>query len=254
MNPEHLASIVNSLGIASDEAPKRAPRAWICSGCGGAAVSGYAFCDPCQREAINRKRADMVAKARATLPSGALPAGFKTDLLRARVCRESYLGAVKSAWTWLKLPTDTLLVLGGAGKGKTSLAAAVALAILDAGSSADASDAAYQRARGVLWADATELAQARRNHPLGHGEAPLIRKAIDASVLFVDELGAEKSDPVSGTDPVRDVIWSRFEGGKPTVFSSAFSRATLAARYGGGGERRLFEAPRATVIDLGGSS
>lgn len=256
---DHISTLLD-LVRATDrqlDAARPAGRPWFCAGCGGDAVAGYSLCEPCQRESVNRKRAEMVGKARATLPTGTLAACFGTETLRGRLCpgnADRYRAAVMSAWTWVQDPTDTLLILGGAGRGKTSLAAAVALALLDAGGSADASHEAYDRARRLLWSDVVDVAQARRRHSLGDGEAPHIRAAIAASVLVVDELGTEKPDTASGTDPVRDVLWARFSERRPTVATSPFDRATLAARYGGGGERRLFEAPRATLIDLGGGS
>lgn len=231
-------------------------RVWFCAICSGEAVPGYALCEPCQREAINRERGRRVGKARATIPDTCRDAGFGTDTLRARVCsgdRATYERAIAGAWTWAKSPVDTLTILGGAGRGKTSLAAAVALAVCDAGASADATDAAYDRARRVLWVDVSDLAAARRRHSLGADEAPLVRRAIGASLLVIDELGTERGDSGWTTDAVRDVIWARFGERRPTVVTSPLDRAALGAKYGGGGERRLFEPPRAVVLDLGGA-
>ena len=253
--PERIADVVGLVAQLDSGAAVRPRRQWICAGCGGEAVPTFAFCAPCQREAIARKRADMVAKVRATLPAGATAAGFGTDTLRSRLEADArpdaYQQAIRLAWGWARSPAEVLIVLGGAGRGKTSLAAAVALAVLDAGANADASDADYARARRLLWADAHDLGQARRRHGLGEGDAPLIRQALAASVLVVDELGTERPDAASGTDPVRDVLWARFAAGRPTVCTSPCDRAALVARYGGGGERRLFEPGRAVVVDLG---
>jgi DNA replication protein DnaC len=131
-----------------------------------------------------------------------------------------------------------LIVLTGptAGVGKTSLGCALLRRL------------AKREGAAGHYADAIDLAYARRLHPLGKGEAPEVLAAMKAGVLFLDELGAEQ-----GMDQtVEQIVRHRHNAELPTIFGTSASPEALATRYGDGVARRIFEG--ATVIRLGGAA
>jgi len=96
---------------------------------------------------------------------------------------------------------------------------------------------------------APDIASAASHHPLGHGLAPLVRAAEEASILVIDELGGERDVPGSA---VFSVLHKRHSSTQATIVTSGLTDPELVARYGGGIERRLFEG--ALVIRLGAVS
>jgi hypothetical protein len=97
-----------------------------------------------------------------------------------------------------------------------------------------------------MYVTAFRLAKARASHPLGEGEAPLVAKALAASLLVVDELGGE--DDRHGT-AVREVLHERHAENLPTWVTTGVGPREIAARYDGGIARRLFEG--AEVFRMG---
>jgi len=117
-----------------------------------------------------------------------------------------------------------VVLLGGAGAGKTSLACAMLHAIA-------------QTTRGAcVFAGAYWVAKARAEMPLGRGEAPIIDDAIAARCLLLDDLGLEQARSTG----VEEVIYERHAAGRQTIVTSGFSGKELAARYGDGIARRIF--------------
>lgn len=230
------------------EAPASGRRRWICATCGGEARPSLALCDKCERDAISHRRRQAVENARWAMPEGSRACLFGSQAIRERVCAgddAGYRRAVGTAYQWSRQPEGTLLLMGQAGAGKTSLMAAAYNAVLDAGSHASSSHADYHLARNAAWTTAFDLAKARRTASLG-AEAPAVATAMGATLLAIDELGAEKDG--LGAEAVYEVLYARHAACKPTLYTTPLSREALAQKYGGGGERRLFE--RATVIHL----
>jgi DNA replication protein DnaC len=154
-------------------------------------------------------------------------ARFRDPMLRKRVKPES---AVDEAAAVKELP---IVLLGKAGAGKTALGCALLRRF------------AKRLSKLGAYADATQLSYARRMFPLGAGEAPEVRAAMDAGVLFLDELGAEE-----GIDQtIVQLIRMRFR--KPTIIATPHDARVLTSRYGSGIGRRIFED--ATVIRLAGA-
>lgn len=154
-------------------------------------------------------------------------AKFKDPMLRKRVKPES---AVDRAMAIESLP---VVLVGKAGAGKTALGCALLRR--------------FSKRLGMVgaYADAINLAYARRLHPLGEGEAPKVLQAMSAEVLFLDELGAEE-----GIDQtIQQLVRMRHR--KPTIIATPHDAQTLLARYGTGIARRIFE--EATVIKLLGA-
>lgn len=131
--------------------------------------------------------------------------------------------------------------VGPPGAGKTSLAAALFKA------SARAETA--PRLQRYAWVSSHKLAKARAGQPLGQGEAPLVEVCIEASLLVIDELGGEDPRYASA---VAEVLFDRHEQARPTWVTTGVGPKEIAARYGGGIARRVFEG--AAVFRLGARS
>ncbi len=112
------------------------------------------------------------------------------------------------------------LLLGPTGIGKTSAARWIAA-----------------RYPGV-WVHARELGAAERHHSLGEGWAPLIRSAIGARFLYLDDLGTE--DP-RDLGSLQFVIDQRYAAGRATFATSGLTKAELATYLGAPYVRRLIE-------------
>lgn len=117
-----------------------------------------------------------------------------------------------------------VVLLGGAGAGKTSLGCAMLHAV-------------SQTTRGAcVFAGAYWVAKARAEQPLGRGEAPVIDEAIAARCLLLDDLGLEQARSTG----VEEVLYERHAAGRQTIVTSGFSGKEIAARYGDGIARRIF--------------
>lgn len=156
--------------------------------------------------------------------------GSTADAIAAAV------GAVDSA---------RVTLVGEAGAGKTTLAAAMLNAVLARAAPVDAPAAAVRRAAGALWTTAYRLHRARLQHPLGRDEAPLIERAMAATVLVVDNLGAEEAHREGG---VAEVLFERFDRGAATWVTTHLTPTQAGARYDGGIARRLFEGATKIVL------
>jgi hypothetical protein len=144
------------------------------------------------------------------------------------------------AWHW---EAGTRLWLGTTGVGKSTAAAWLFRRLVYMG--VTGGGAAWEGAARMEWFKATDLASARREHPLGHGEAPEVRDAATASLLFLDDLGWEKD-----TSTVCDVLALRYEAQLPTIATSGKTRDELSAYYGAAVVRKLLQplGPRTAAI------
>lgn len=99
----------------------------------------------------------------------------------------------------------------------------------------------------VCWTRAVELASARLQHGLGEGEAPMIRKAEDARLLVIDDLGWE-----TRSDTLEAVLACRYDRGLPTLVTSGKTAGELVERYGQAFLRRIVESRGewGAVLDL----
>lgn len=154
-------------------------------------------------------------------------AKFSARLLRERVKPAS---AIDRALGVTELP---IVLTGKAGAGKTALGCALLRR--------------FSEKLGVVgcYADTIKLSYARKIHPLGMGEAPALSAAMNAPLLFLDELGAEE-----GLDQAIDqLVRLRFR--RPTIFATPHRDLDIVARYGDGFARRVYDG--ATVIKLSGA-
>jgi hypothetical protein len=140
------------------------------------------------------------------------------------------------------------VVLGPAGAGKTTLAAAYARNAIEAGCDR------------VRWFHALQLADNAPREGRTPGARPVTpaELASTAGVLVLDDLGAELegAQPKSGllaqrVGPCSRIIAARFDSQRPTLVTTGFEPAFLGELYGDGIARRLFEG--ATIVRLGGA-
>lgn len=128
-----------------------------------------------------------------------------------------------------------VVLRGLPGSGKTSLLCAALRVLYDR----------QRYGRGIVMADATDLGVCRIQHPAGQGEAPLVAQAMTATTLLLDDLGNERQ---TQNNAVPDVIMSRHRDDLATWFSTGETREQIAAKYGGGVMRRVFDG--ALVIEM----
>jgi DNA replication protein DnaC len=143
----------------------------------------------------------------------------------------------------------SVVIVGAAGAGKTSLATALLVDRVNrslALTPKRSPDSSSRRSPVGLFTNTFEIAKARREHRLGDGEAHTVALAISARILLLDELGSESD---GNNTAVAELIHARHEQDRPTIFTTPFTAQQLAARYGDGIARRVFE--NAVVIRLG---
>lgn len=134
-----------------------------------------------------------------------------------------------AAWQLVRrvLVTRQALAITGSkpGTGKSSMGAA-------------ALRMAFERGMDVAMISAHKLGQARIQHPAGHGEAPIVERAMTVPLLLLDDLGNERQ---TATNAVPDVLFERHEAGLQTWVTTGETGEQLQAKYGGGVVRRVFE-------------
>jgi hypothetical protein len=162
--------------------------------------------------------------------------GAELGVLRGRV-----RGSDELIYRALANPPGTdLLLMGDTAAGKTSLA----IAMLDAWVRQDT----YAR-KGARFVESYWLAGARGRHPLGQGEAPLVREAMGATLLVLDDLGSEVGDH---RNVIADVIFHRHNEELPTWITTGWTPEQLMERYGSQVVRRVVEHGKR--VTLGGKT
>jgi hypothetical protein len=137
-----------------------------------------------------------------------------------------------AAWGW---GAPGLMLLGPTGIGKSSAAAALLVRLLvqgwrDGGARWDA-------ARWIRWFSADDLSRARREHPLGRGDAPELYDAEGASLLVIDDAGWDREP-----DCVSSVLAKRYERKLPTIITSGRTIEELSVHYGAAVIRRIVDS------------
>lgn len=223
-----------------------------CKNCGGRLDGRAYLCKSCAdaAERLSREHeARMVALAaeeRRALYAGKItmvPRAFRDVRfanLDGRVARREAIDRAKRA-----IGSPIVTIQGVAGTGKTSLAAAMFGACIDGAVAGDARMAAL--AESAVWTNSIAIARARREHPLGQGEAPLIVECRLASMLVVDDLGLE-SERESEREAISTLLYERHADDRATVVTVGFGASDLKQKYGDGIMRRLTQKSYATVI------
>lgn len=142
-------------------------------------------------------------------------------------------------WTRAK---GNLILTGASGCGKTSGAVARSRVILSkAEKGGEPED--FRFACGIRFAAAVDLATARKQWQLGHGEPPEIETAIDATLLILDELGFEPQTDTA----IPELADLRYRKNRLTITTSGLRESELIARYGEATVRKLTAMGR--IID-----
>jgi DNA replication protein DnaC len=128
----------------------------------------------------------------------------------------------------------SLLVIGPAGIGKTTIAALICRRLVHAGDF------------GVRWTSGIVQARARREARFGEQNRETIR-VQNAPLLVIDELGQEDTD----ARWLLELIDGRYTSGRACLTTSGLTRPQLETRYGVGAVRRLIE-PVGACLDLFG--
>jgi len=125
-----------------------------------------------------------------------------------------------------------VLLLGETGQGKSTAAAVVFRRLLREGWR-DGGDA-WAFAQGMRWFRAEQLEREMRGHPLGRGECPAYRDAVNATLLVLDEIGWER-DPKG----VASILAERYDSPRLTIVTSGQDLKELSGTYGDAVVRRM---------------
>lgn len=224
--------------------------------CGAVLEPSKFICQSCvednRRRAAARSALEQAEAYRASIETFAAPGMQQLpDWPHARTDTKAFLDAVhvKLAKVAKRYALDrTLTLLGATGTGKTTCAIAALHHQHDTfvqQTLAQHSRPAPQLAllRRLVWTTATALAQARRQHPLGVGEAPLIERALNAPLVIIDDLGHE---PLGGSE-LWEVVDSAYQRGAKLLITSGLRPAAIRERYGDAFFRRISETGAAVV-------
>jgi DNA replication protein DnaC len=197
------------------------------------------YCESCEREsALERARRRFEERCH-TIPPAFRWARLGAPELDERVGRHARDVVAARLGDMLDRGGETrgarCVFLGGAGSGKTSLAVACFR------------EAMLSESAGLgLFTHAWRLGLSRAKYPLGQGDPPEFTAATSADLLVLDDVGTE---PGSAPNPVAECIFERHAAGLPTWVTTGLTDAQIAARYGDGIARRIFEG--AIVLDCG---
>jgi DNA replication protein DnaC len=191
---------------------------WLTCKCG--ALTARVPCWDCALAAERRAdRARAIADAERTIPREYAWSTLESRELRTRVdARRRPLDEIVRCI----LGAHRVVLAGGAGSGKTSLAVACL----------------RERLPDARFVSAIRLGTARIQHRAGDGEPELIDQALAAPLLLIDDVGQEQH---TATSAVKDVIWLRHEAALPTWITTGLRSADLLDRFGDGFRRRMLE-------------
>lgn len=180
-------------------------------------------------EAADRSQRTAEAMAiRGMLPPF-LRAGTQ-DAMTARIVQQDFLRAALG-WRW---GHGNLLLLGPTGSGKSTSVAILFRLLL--GHGVKNGGKSWENARFMAWYRADDLAEDRKEHPLGKGEAPDVYRASHARLLVLDDAGWDR-DPAACSS----VLAARYETSLPTIITSGKTEDELILHYGAAVVRRMTE-------------
>ena len=209
-----------------------------CHGC-GMSIQHPGLCCSCAAEYESKRKTDRAKHAlsdvRGTIPKRMRWARFGSSDLPRRVatqdaCQQSFL-AVDA----LLAGNASLILVGPAGSGKTSLACAVLCEV-----------ALAKSLHTARFQCAIDLGQSRYRQRYG-GEAFDVERSKAASLLVLDDLGSEHKN---GVETVAEVIRYRHGEEKPTIYTTWIDPDSFAEHYGDGIARRINDS--AIVVRVGG--
>lgn len=225
-----------------EAAPTQTRRLFFCVGCRRELPRAGTYCEPCgDEQAATWKRARLQL-AFDSVPERYREATFSQHAFVARCVRDT--NAIGKAIKAASDRAERVTLLGQAGAGKTTLAAAIFHFELEHATHSGEGPGHFDAVSRARWIAAVDLASSRRNTSLG-SESAMVLAAISCPMLVLDDLGMNKE---SFADPTIDVLDARFRAQRRTIVTTGLDRAAIANRYGGGIERRLFE--EAAVIEV----
>lgn len=203
------------------------------------------YCKACEVLAIRQTRAGLLGDAYGSLPKKYEWAKFGENPKEWAAYVSDRTGQPKAKRS-LDKPRVTLA--GKAGSGKTSLAIAMAHAILEPALLKSCEVEPWRRAEGLRFVSAHDLASAAAESGLGE-KSPLVVAALAATVLIIDDLGASQK---VHNDQVPRVIYDRDKDGLQTIVTVGLTTDEIKAIYGTGIVRRVFEGDVALIGLTGG--
>jgi DNA replication protein DnaC len=191
------------------------------------AAAAAASCSDDHGEELRRRQTD-ARVVRDRLPE--FVRGATAEQMRQRIPEARMLETAR-AWRW---GMGNVLLAGPTDSGKTTAAAYLFKRLL---AQAVQTGEEWERARWMRWVSAEDLSVARRGQALGRGEPPEAIEAINARLLFLDDIGWDKD-----ITEVCSVLAARYDRGVPTVFTTGLPRGDLLKHYGAAVVRRMLEA------------
>lgn len=183
------------------------------------------LCPTCGERELAELRSMHMAPARRTLPTWPWARighpGFRPDPRLVEVARR-----------W-RATEGSLTIIGPTGRQKSTLAVALCIDRMERATTPEQ----VRLAAGIRYMLASDLDKARQEHSLGRDEAPLIRSAVRATVLVLDDLGKEKTKG----EVITSVLERRYNAGLPNLLTSELSLERLGERYGLSDRRRVAE-------------
>lgn len=145
---------------------------------------------------------------------------------------------------WSPRTHGNAVLLGETGQGKSTAAAVVFRRLLRDGWR-DGGDA-WAFAQGMRWFRAEQLEREMRAHPMGRGECPAYRDAVNATLLVLDEIGWER-DPKG----VASILAERYDSPHLTIVTSGQDLRELSETYSQAVVRRMLThgKRRPTVVE-----
>lgn len=241
---EAAAEVIKMIQAQAHTPSPRLSRLWVCAGCRSPIAQGRCYCETCAEIKAREWRAGWIREAIDSVPAVLRWARIGAAELAERVRDVSAVyqieQAVRAPDTWPRVT-----ILGPAGTGKSSLAAALFQAEIDDCLAARRSSPLHMglvaKSRFVSCA---KLALCRRD--TGLGSVPkLLTVCNEAPLLVLDDLGQLGEGAGS---PVHEVIQSRYDSALRTVVTTGLRPDQISNVYGDGFARRLFE--HALVINF----
>lgn len=195
--------------------------------CGADVQHWRDMCPQCRKKQKVADRRAMLSCASSTLPTMTW-ASAECDI--STVTRP---GLARVLGTW-SMADGSLLVCGPSGSGKTTaVVAKVRRMLREALMSKSKSE--FEFARGIRFVTASDVAVARKQHPLGLGDPAIIDTARHATLLVLDELGYEPQVD----NAIQDLANYRYAQGRPTFTTSGLRYEEVVERYGVATARKL---------------
>jgi DNA replication protein DnaC len=232
-----ISELLSMLANGTAPAPIGPPR---CGRCDREVRRIGHLCPGCEHLDRRSLREAALRTARESIPPAFRNLDAQEVRRRTTVDQESLELALTST------ARSRVVLVGASGFGKTTLACLMLRQVIEVG--VDGARAGFERARRALFVDAPGLCRAVRDHPLGAGDAPMLERALRASVLVLDDVGQELELRMP-CNPVVEVIRERHAQERATWVTTFLSPAGMEKGYGSGTARRVLDG--AAVISVG---